>query len=128
MHCLLDVKYLDVKELAVKWGALVGQAFAIVHIKDVREQQYCHEVTKYVCKPAEMVAWPPEQIADFINTIDGIRCFSVFGSLFKLGREIRRELAAQKTPPPVCTCGCMTYTYEDEKSAILGQIRREKRR
>jgi hypothetical protein len=52
-HLLLDVKWLDMEKVAVTWGKLVGQEFAIVKIKDVREKDYLQEICKYVVEGSE---------------------------------------------------------------------------
>jgi hypothetical protein len=127
-HILADVRWLDAGALAIEWGKLIGQEFGIVKVKDVRGTEYLQEVSKYVCKPAEMVSWAPEEIAQFIRAIRGVRMFAAFGSLFKLQRAIRRQLEALKPEPKPCACGCTERIFETEASAIVGQIRKEERR
>ncbi len=86
-----------------------------------------HEVTKYVVKGAQLVSWPPEEIAQFVHAIKGVRFFAAFGSLFKLQRRLRMELALKKPPPTPCACGCEDFAYENESMAILKELRRQKR-
>ena len=119
LHILADVRWLDAGEIARRWGKLVGQDYAIVKVKDCRGAAYLGEVTKYVVKGAELVSWKPEEIAQFIFAIKGVKFFSTFGTLFKLRREISVELEAEKPPPPVCECGCDQFWWETEESSII---------
>jgi Replication protein len=128
-HVLADVRWLDAGALAVEWGRLVGQEFGIVKVMDARGMSYLGEVTKYVCKPAQMVAWPPAHIAQFINTVRGIRFFATYGSLFDMQKEIRLRLRALKPKKQPCICGCTEVVVENERASILGELRiAEKRR
>ena len=124
-HWLIDVRWLDMEKVSVAWGKLVGQEFAIVKIKDVREAEYLQEVSKYVCEGSELASWPAEHILEFVTAIKGRRFFFAFGSLFKLGPAIRAELAAQKPELQPCECGCMEFIYENEVDAVLNQFRKE---
>jgi hypothetical protein len=125
-HLLLDVRWLDMSELAKVWGNLVGQQFGIVKIKDVRGQEYLAEVAKYVVKGNELAKWEPEQIWEFICAIRGKRFFFAFGSLFQMTKEIKRELLRQRADGKTCECGSSEFIYETEADAILGEIRRAK--
>lgn len=127
-HLLLDVRWLDMNVLAVEWGNLVGQEFGIVKIKDVRGTDYLSEVSKYVAKGSELAKWEGEQMWEFICAIRGKRFFFAFGSLFKMSAEIKRELLIQKGERQPCDCGCRNFIYESEASAVVNQIRKEKRR
>ena len=127
-HCLLDVDWLAMDKLAIEWGNLLGQEFGIVKIKDVRNTEYVQEVAKYVAKGSELAGWQPEQLLEFIQAIRGVRFFAAFGDLRKQSREIKQQLLSQRPPPPVCTCGCTEYGYEDEQQALIHQLRREAKR
>ena len=107
---------------------MCGQEFAIVKIMDCRNQDYLQEVTKYVCEGSEMAKWPPEQIHEFVAAIRGRRFFFAFGSLFKLGKEIRAELKAAKPASQPCACGCNDFIFETEEQATVNEIRRMNRR
>jgi len=113
-HLLLDVKWLDMKAVSIQWGALIAQEFGIVKIKDVRDQSYLHEVTKYVAKGSELAAWSAQDLYAFIRSIKGRRLFFQFGSLLKLGPQIKRELNLRKKAPAQCECGCAEFVYESE--------------
>lgn len=126
-HCLLDARWIDAGELARTWGRLVNQEFGIVKILDARERDYATEVCKYVVKGAELVRWEPEEISQLIHAVRGVRFFSTFGTLFKMRREIAREIASEKPPPPVCPCGCGEFIYEEEMVAVARELSRRLR-
>jgi Replication protein/Transposase zinc-binding domain len=124
LHILADVKFLEAAELARRWGRLVGQDYAIVKIKDCRRKDYLGEVTKYVVKPSQMVSWQPEEIAQFICALKGIRFFTTFGSLFKLRRQIQAQIDAGKPGKKQCECGSCSWIVETEESAIWREHRK----
>jgi len=94
-----------------------------VKVKDCRQQSYLGELTKYVVKGAQLASWSPEEIAQFIHAIRGVRFFATFGALFKLSREIRAEINREKPPANPCGCGCVDWTYQTEEAVIMGEIR-----
>lgn len=101
-HLLLDSPFLDVKTIARKWASLVGQDFAIVCIKDVRNKSYLSEVTKYAVKGSQLAAWTGNEIAEFIDAFTGVRTFSVFGTLFK--DRAKRQQLLNKLGPRSMSC------------------------
>jgi Replication protein len=125
-HWLLDVRWLDMPAVSQSWGHLVGQEYAICKVMDVRERSYLQEVTKYVCEGSAMSRWAPELILEFVTAIRGRRFFFPFGSLFKLGRSIREEIAAGAPGARACGCGCCDFIIETETSAVLAEVRRGK--
>lgn len=127
-HILLDARWMDMEALSIQWGALVGQEFGIVKIKDCRGKDYLGEVTKYVVKPAQLVSWPAEEIAQFIGAVRGVRFFAAFGSLFALQKEIRAEVFNSRPEPEPCKCGCEDFRWTDERAEVLDAIRRGERR
>jgi len=127
-HWLIDAKWLDMPEISRAWAALVGQKFAICKVKDCRGKDYLQEITKYVAKGSEIASWPPETINEFVTAIRGLRFFFAFGSLHALAPAIRRELQAQKPPPPICECGESDFVYESETNAVLHELREINRR
>jgi hypothetical protein len=128
LHIMIDCRWLDAGSLAIVWGQLLGQEFGIVKVKDCRGMDYLGEITKYVVKPAELASWKPEQIAQFVHAIRGVRFFSAFGTLFHVAREIRAELNALKPVAQPCKCGCRDFKFETEESSIIGEIRSRARR
>ena len=79
-HLLLDVNWLDMHEVSIAWGKLVGQDFAIVKIKDVREREYLQEICKYVVEGSELAKWPADLINEFVRAQRGLRMFNSFGT------------------------------------------------
>ena len=127
-HWLLDVRWLDMAEISQVWGKLCGQEFAIVKVMDCRNTEYLQEVTKYVVEGSEMAKWPAEQVLEFVTAIKGRRFFFPFGSLFKLGKEIRKEVKNEKPKRKPCECGANDFTFESEEQATLNEIRQMCRR
>jgi Replication protein/Transposase zinc-binding domain len=127
-HCLLDVRWLDMARISIEWGKLIGQEFGIVKVKDVRGTEFVQEVAKYVAKGSELASWPAEQLWEFICAIKSRRFFFAFGSLRKAMPDVRRQLALKKPPSPVCACGCGDFIFETDRSSVLRDIRRERRK
>ena len=126
-HTLCDAQWVSAADLAVEWGKLTGQEFAIVKVKDVRGEEFVREVSKYVVKGNEMAGWSAAEILEFVTAIKGKRFFFPFGSLYKLGKQIKAEIAAAKPDKRPCECGCTDFIFEDERQAVMNEIRREKR-
>lgn len=118
-HVLADVRWLDAGKLAVAWGGAVGQEFGIVKVKDCRGKDYLGEVTKYVVKGGQLASWPPEEINQFVQAVQGVRMFTTFGSLFKLRRKIKAQLDAAKPESGVCECGESDWRYESEETDAI---------
>lgn len=127
-HILADAYWIDAADLAIDWGRLVGQAFGIIKVKDVRGEGYVNEVSKYVAKGSEMASWAPEQLLEFILAIKGVRFFAAFGSLREARKDIERQLKFAKRERRKCSCGCNDFQFETEASSILNDIRKAKRR
>ena len=125
---LIDAHWLDMQETARQWASLLGQDYGICKIQDVRGSQYLAEITKYVVKPAQMVAWPAEEIAAFVGAIRGIRFFAAFGTLFRLARQIKAEMAQARPPAEACECGATDWRWTDETREALIDARRTSRR
>lgn len=117
-HLLLDAKFVDIEKVAIKYGQLVGQQYAIVKIKDVRNQEYLKEVCKYVVTGAELAGWKPELILEFILALQGTRMFSVFGSFIERRKHAKAVIKTRKVGP-LCECGCARFEYDSELSAVL---------
>ena len=109
-HLLLDSDYLPCETIASKWADLIGQDFAIVKIKSVKDQSYLREVTKYVVKGSDLASWPGHEIAEFIDAMTGIRCFGTFGTLFK--DRAKRARAKKELAPKMMECNnCQNYDF-----------------
>jgi Replication protein len=127
-HCLLDVRWLDMEQLAKQWADLLDQNYGIVKVKDCRGTDYLNEVAKYVAKGSELATWSPEQLWEFICAIKGVRFFAAFGSLFKMTKQIRAELAMSGAGQRECECGSQNYVIENELTATLSDIRQRNKR
>ena len=126
-HILIDCRWMDMEALSVSWGKLIGQEFGIVKIKDVRGSDYLAEVSKYVVKGSELAKWSGDQLWEFISAIRGCRFFFAFGSLFKMGSEIRAAIAMLTPDRKTCECGCQEFKVQSEADAVLEQIRKDGR-
>lgn len=122
-HWLVDVDWLEPAEIAKTWGALAGQNYAIVKVKDARPLDYQKQVAKYVVKPAQLASWPPHEIHQFILAIHRRRFFFKFGSLLKATPEILRLLKLSKQPT-MCECGNSQWTVESEVNSIFRECSR----
>jgi hypothetical protein len=127
-HSLLDVRWLDMRQVAATWGRIVGQEFAVCKVMDARNQDYLRELCKYVVDGSELAKWAAEHIHEFVSAVRGKRFFFSFGSMFKLGGVIRRELASERQPGPVCECGCSEFFFEDEQDAVLNELKKNFRK
>jgi hypothetical protein len=125
-HILADARWIDAGRLAIDWGRLVGQAFGIVKVKDVRGESYVQEIAKYVAKGSELASWPGEVLLEFIEAIRGVRFFAAFGSLRDQRKVIEAQLQFAKRDRKKCPCGCMDFQYDTEVTDTLKQARREK--
>lgn len=94
IHALIDTRWIDAGELALRWGRLLGQEFAIVRVKDARLAEYLAELCKYAVKPTQMAAWSAEEAATFVRSMQRVRTFATFGDL--------RGFAPPSRPP--CRC------------------------
>lgn len=113
LHALVDAKWIDAGELARLWGALMGQDFAIVMVRDARDHSYLGEVAKYVVKGSELAKWSGDKLARFIDAITGVRMFGVFGTLYSKRTEMREFLDAVRAGRVRCECGCSSYEVHD---------------
>jgi Replication protein len=128
LHIMVDARWIDAAQLAIVWGQLCGQTFGIVKVKDCRGKDYLGEVTKYVVKGSELASWAPEEIAQFVHAIKGIRFFAAFGTLFAVQRQIKAQINGSRPPPEPCKCGCNQFRFEDETRAILAEVAKSLRR
>ena len=126
-HWLIDADFVDIKELAIVWGRLVGQDFGIVHFNKIRPGSFCHEVCKYVVKGSEMSDWHPELLNQFVRSIHGSRFFFLFGSLHKQAASMRAELNQEKKERAPCECGSLDFVYRTEVDEILHDLRNRTR-
>lgn len=114
-HLLVDVDYIPAPHLAQAWSRQVQQDFAIVKIKDCRDQSYLGEVTKYAVKGSALSSWDAWEIVTFIDAFTGVKTFSTFGSLFKDNAVRQRALLELEAPSVICPkCGSEDYWFLDD--------------
>lgn len=113
--------YVPADKLAVIWGKLVGQEFAIVKIKAVREGSYLQEVCKYAAKGSDIAKWQPTEIANFANAVHDVRLFTVFGKFQQVRKIATAAVAADRAElkKPCCPCGCDTQVYGNSEAACI---------
>jgi len=114
IHALVDAGWIDSGKLAMAWGKLMGQDFAIVKVKDAREKTYLSEVAKYLVKGSELAKWSGQKLATFIEAIDRVRMFGVFGKeLYGKRTEWAEWIATLHSQRNVCECGCSSWEIHD---------------
>lgn len=114
-HLLVNARWIDASELAIVWGKLVGQDYAIVKIKDCRQGDYLREVTKYAVKGSELASFTPQQMVEFITAFDGVRFFGVFGDLYGKRTEYAEWIASLQEIVTTCECGCTVFKIMSEQ-------------
>jgi hypothetical protein len=123
-HCLIDCRWLDISQLAIVWGQLLGQEFGIVKIKDARDKDYLREVFKYVVKGSDLASWPPDLILQLVTAVRGVRLFTTFGSLNEQRDRIKAQLAFIKREKKKCACGSLDFIFESDVASILREHRK----
>lgn len=111
LHALIDARWIDNSQLAIRWAKLVGQDFAIVHVKDARSKDYLKEVTKYTVKGSELAAWPSTIIAQFVDAMSGGRNFGVFGTLHGMRSKFSEWIESIRRSRGECECGCNSWEF-----------------
>lgn len=140
-HWLVNARWVDAKELAITWGKIVGQDFAIVKVLDARERarvsiggtggkesvggHYQRELMKYVVKGSDLARWTAEEIQDFVTAVRGQRFFFCFGDLFKAARKLRAIAECNRPPTEPCECGCSQYIITTDESNRRRNARRK---
>lgn len=112
-HLLVDTAWIDLKALAIKWGNLVGQDYAIVYGSDARQTDYLKEVCKYSVKGSQLAAWSPTDVVAFVRAFTGQRSFGVFGSLFGRRKDYRAWLDSILATARICECGSKHFRVMD---------------
>lgn len=127
-HWLVDARWIDAADLAKTWASIIGQDdLAIVKVKDVRGEEFVAEVAKYVVKGSQIATWEANEVLEFVTAIRGCRFFFSFGTLFKMGREIRMKLKGEREHQ-MCECGCTKFTWRDETTEVCHDIMQRARK
>jgi hypothetical protein len=114
IHALVEAAWIDVNTLKEQWLSVTRGFGYIVKVRDCRQHDYLHEVTKYVAKGNQLAAWQPAELATFIRAFTGKRTFGVFGSLYSARTKFAEFIASLKEAKPKCDCGSCTVKYYDE--------------
>lgn len=114
LHALIDAKWIDKRELSIKWGKVNGGAGYIVDVSDARQADYLKEVTKYAVKGSELAKWAGKDIVTFISAFNGVRTFGVFGNLYAARSKFAEYIATLKDAKPLCDCGSCNIHYWSE--------------
>lgn len=120
-HLLLQSSFISSSELAVKWGQLVGQEFAIVKVLDVSEKSYLQEICKYAAKGSEIARWNGNQILEFVTAMRGTRMFTVFGKFIEMRKFAQAILNCEKVES-VCDCGCGLKIFGETEQSCERQF------
>jgi hypothetical protein len=110
-HLLVDADFVPADQLALAWGKLVDQEFAIVKVMNVTDTSYVQEVCKYAAKGSELAKWPGTDVIDFVEAIRGTRMFTTWGN-FSSCRKLAEQLCAvDRGGRKICECGCETKIF-----------------
>lgn len=123
LHALVNARWIDKGGLSDEWRSVTNGFGYIVDVADARADSFKRQVKKYVVKGTQLSAWTPTQIATFIDAFDGVRCFGVFGDLFKQRAEFSVFWKNQRKSKPVCECGCCDVYYFTEAQFLERDLR-----
>lgn len=115
-HLLLASPFIDASRLAVEWGGLVGQEYAIVKVKEVGEKDYLQELLKYVVEGSELAKWTPSQILEFVTALQGTRLFTTFGKFREIAKLARALAEEKREGKHACECGCTQIIVGNDES------------
>jgi hypothetical protein len=122
-HLLVDARSIGPVQLSQAWKAATKGAGYIVCVKDARGSSYLQELTKYTVKGSQLAEWKPAHIVQFIEALDGVRTFGVFGSLYGKRSEFAAWLEELRGHKPTCPCGCCDAHYYSEAEFLLLDLR-----
>jgi len=111
LHLLVETPWVDQRELAKVWAEIVGQDFAIVWVSKADKQGVAKEVMKYVVKGSQMAKWSPDEIRQYVESIESVRLFGRFGDLHGAEAEWRREIELEEQREFTCECGSTEFDY-----------------
>ena len=126
-HLLVNsTVFVSGENLAIAWGKLVGQEFAIVKVKAVEEGSYLQEICKYAAKGSDIAKWTPEQIYEFADACAGTRMFTVFGNFAGMRKHAAKlvKLDKLKATKKICSCGCDVKVFGATESDCHQKIQK----
>ena len=113
LHCLIEARWIDVRQLEVEWAKRVGQEMAVVRVYDARESNYVREVAKYIVKGTTLACLSPEDLRSYVLATTGVKNFGTFGELRGLREEFVAFRKSRLETRPICPCGCKTFRVLD---------------
>jgi hypothetical protein len=114
IHALVEASWIDGRALAAAWAKQVGQDFAIVHVSQVRGEDYLKEICKYAVKGSDVEGWTAQQLCEYVVSTSGQRLFGVFGRLHGARGEWTKWLKEVKSENQSCPeCGGQKWQYYD---------------
>jgi hypothetical protein len=108
-HLLVDANWIDQSQLAIRWGKLVGQSYAVVKVKDCRGAEYLQQIAKYVVKGSDLAKWSAAEVTQFVYALNGQRTFGVFGTLYGKRTQWAEWIKSLRTHGKECACGCTKW-------------------
>ena len=116
IHALIEARYIDSFKLSLYWNKYTHDRGYIVKVRDCRDTNYIHEVTKYTVKPSQLSTWTPEQIAEYCDAFNHERTFGTFGDLFKLHAAHAQFVREALNGVQICECGCSDWVYMSDQN------------
>ena len=110
-HLLIEAPWIDQRELAKTWAEIVGQDFAIVWVSKADKTGVAKEVMKYVVKGSQMAKWTPDEIRQYVESIESVRLFGRFGDLHGAEAEWKREIELEEQREFTCECGSTEFDF-----------------
>lgn len=123
LHAMINAHWIDEFELSAQWESVTNGMGRIVKVKDARQFDYLHQVTKYAVKGNDLAAWQPDQIATFIDAFTGLRTFGVFGELHGKRTQFAEWFKAVRDSKSKCPCGCDDVLYFTESQFLEMDLR-----
>ena len=110
-HLLIDARWIDCGQLSAEWRSVTSGTGENVVVKDVRDSRYLHEVCRYISNPSQVARWSGQQLAEYVDALQGLRTFAVFGSLWGKRTEFKEWLDSVRYKVRTCECGCTNFRY-----------------
>lgn len=117
-HLIVETPWFSQETLSVTWKHITGWESFIVHVSDAGRAGVMKKLPKYVAaystKGTKIEEWTSSKICQFVQAIEGLRSFGVFGYLYAKRTEWRAWIAGVRKVSRACECGCEKFTYYSE--------------
>jgi hypothetical protein len=115
LHCVVEVRFIDLGQLQQAWSRLTDGAGQIVKVLDIRQPDRLARTIRYVVKPSELASWTPSQIATFVRAFEGVKTFSTFGDLWSMRTRFAAWVREIRDLSRTCPCcGCLHRRFYTE--------------